>query len=146
MPTPQPEPTPQEPGWRHLRASGLPALQDGPSASPGQGSAWHWPIVPTARRRSAREPRRRLPHRHLDVGILDDPKVRQLVRLTRDEAVVARCLIAYVSTVASSWDRGERVSLEDSAPLWLTALDDLGDRLAVVGLLDEERRIPERAG
>jgi len=81
----------------------------------------------------------------VDVGLLDDPKVRQLVRSTRDEALVARCLVAYVATLTSSWGQGQRVALEDAAPLWMTGVSDLRDRLVDVGLIDPDGRIPERA-
>lgn len=81
----------------------------------------------------------------VDVGILDDPKVRALVRSTRDEALVARTMVAYMAVVTSSWGRGERVTLEDAVPLWITGIDDLSERLTAVGLLDAEARIPERS-
>lgn len=81
----------------------------------------------------------------IDVGILDDPKVRALVRSTRDEAIVARCLVAYVAVLMASWEHAERISLEDAAPAWLTGLDDLRGRLAKVQLVDEEGRVVERA-
>jgi hypothetical protein len=81
----------------------------------------------------------------VDVGVLDDPKVRALARSTRDEALVARAIVAYLSVVTSSWGRGERVTLEDAVPLWITGTEDLAGRLAAVGLLDSEGRIPERA-
>lgn len=81
----------------------------------------------------------------VDVGLLDDPKVRALVRSTRDEGTVARCLVGYVGTVLSSWARGERVGLNDASPLWLTGLDELAEQLAGAGLLDASGRIPERA-
>lgn len=81
----------------------------------------------------------------LDVGFLDDTKVRTLVRSTRDEGLVARCLVAYVATIADSWGSGDRVSVRDAAPVWLTALDDLEERLRAAQLLDDEGRIPEHA-
>jgi len=81
----------------------------------------------------------------IDVGILDDPKVRALVRSTRDEAVVARAIVGYLAVVTSSWGRGERVTLEDAVPLWVTTTADISERLVAVGLLDEDTRVPERA-
>lgn len=81
----------------------------------------------------------------VDVGILDDPKVRALVRVTRDEATITRCLTAYWAVLMASWGRGERVALEDATPLWITGIEDLKERLVTVGLLDTEGRIPERS-
>jgi hypothetical protein len=81
----------------------------------------------------------------VDVNLLDDPKVRALVRSTRDEALVARCLVAYMAILTASWERAERIPLEDAAPAWLTGLDDLRDRLAEVQLVDEQGRLVERA-
>ena len=81
----------------------------------------------------------------VDVRLLDDRKVRQPVRSTADEGLVARCLVAYTSVVLASWSAGEPVTLEDAAPLWLTATEDLRDRLAFVGLLQSDGRIPEHA-
>lgn len=84
-------------------------------------------------------------HADIDTAILDDPKVRALVRATRNEALTARCLVGYVATVTASWARGERVTLQDAAPLWVTGLDLLSERLGSAGLLDAEGRIPAHA-
>lgn len=83
-------------------------------------------------------------HADVDVGLLDDPKVRQLIRSTRDESLIARCLVAYTAVVLASWERGAPVSLEDAAPLWLTGLEDIGERLMAVGLLGDDNRIPPK--
>jgi hypothetical protein len=83
-------------------------------------------------------------HADVDVGLLDDPKVRQLIRSTKDEGLIARCLIAYTAVVLASWERGTPLTLEDAAPLWLTDLDDLRARLTAVGLVDEDGRIPPK--
>lgn len=84
-------------------------------------------------------------HADLDVTILDDPKVRALVRSANDEAIAARCLVGYLALITSSWSRGERVSLEDAAPLWLTDLDELRGHLAAAALIDDAARIPDHA-
>lgn len=81
----------------------------------------------------------------VDVAILDDPKLRALARSTRDEAIIARAIVAYLATLTASWARGDRVSLEDAAPMWLTALDDLAERLQAVDLVDGHGRIPEHS-
>ena len=52
----------------------------------------------------------------IDVGLLDDPKVRRLIRSIKDESLVARCIVAYTAVVLASWDRGERISLEGDHP------------------------------
>ena len=81
----------------------------------------------------------------VDVGILDDPKVRALVRSTRDESLVARCITGLLSVITASWAAGDRVSLDDAAPAWLTGLDDLRERLLEAALLDADGRLPERS-
>src|SRR5262249_43753298 len=70
---------------------------------------------------------------------------RRLVRSSRDEGLVARCIVAHSATVLASWRAGERVRLEDAAPIWLTDLDDIAARLSAADLLDPDGRIPERA-
>lgn len=35
----------------------------------------------------------------LDVGFLDDPKVRKLYRATQDESLVARAIVGYIAVV-----------------------------------------------
>lgn len=84
-------------------------------------------------------------HADIDAGLLDDPKFRALARSIRDEGVLARCCIGYVAVVTGSWSAGDRVSLDEAAPVWLTALDDLRERLQAVGLLDGDGRIPAHA-
>ena len=81
----------------------------------------------------------------LDVGFLDDAKVRALVRSTRDEAIAARAIVAYIAAHTSSWANAERVSVGDAAPLWLTDVDDLVTRLAAAELVEADGRIVEHA-
>lgn len=81
----------------------------------------------------------------IDTGKLDDLKVRRLVRTTGDETLIARCLVALEAIQLTSWKQGERVTLADAAPLWMTTIDELAERLREVGLLDDEDRIPEHA-
>ena len=81
----------------------------------------------------------------MDVGLLNDAKVHQLIRATRDEGLVARCLIGYTAVLLASWQQGYRVPLEDAAPIWLTDLDDLAERLCAVRLLDADHLIPMNA-
>jgi len=81
----------------------------------------------------------------LDVGLFNDPKIRAVVRTTLDEGLTVRAVLAFVAVVLSSWERGERVSLEDAAPLWLTSLDGLQGPLEAVGLLDADGRLPDHS-
>lgn len=81
----------------------------------------------------------------IDTGLFDDLKIHRLVRATRDEGLIARCLVALEAIQLASWKQGERVTLTDAAPLWMTSIDDLAERLRGVGLLDDEDRIPEHA-
>jgi hypothetical protein len=81
----------------------------------------------------------------VDTGLLDDMKLRRLIRATGDEAVITRCIVGYIAVVLSSWRAGERVTLEDAAPVWMTGVDDLTAKLAEAGLLDADGRIPQHA-
>jgi hypothetical protein len=85
------------------------------------------------------------PHADIDTGIFDDPKVRALARSSRDEGLVARAILAYIATFTASWRAGDRVTLEDAAPLWLSDVVDLGERLRDVRLLDDTNCVPEHA-
>jgi hypothetical protein len=85
------------------------------------------------------------PHADIDTGFFDDPKVRALVRSERDEGTASRALLAYIATFTASWRAGDRVTFEDAAPLWLSDLDDLSERLREVGLLDDTNRVPAHA-
>jgi len=84
-------------------------------------------------------------HADVDVGLLDDDKVRGLVRSTRDEGLIARAIVGYLAAVLGSWAEGNRVRIKDAAPLWLTGIDDLADRLIDAGFLDGDGRIVEKA-
>jgi hypothetical protein len=88
---------------------------------------------------------RRFRNADVDTGLIDDPKLRRLVRGSGDEGTAARAIVGYIATLLTSWDQGDRVSLEDAAPAWLTDLDDLRARLAEAGLLDSDGRIVEHA-
>ena len=83
----------------------------------------------------------------VDTGLLGDPKVRRLVRTSKDRQDAATTLLLYVSLILESWEHGERVTFDDGAPLWWIGEDD-ADRLAAlqrVGLLDQDGMIPERS-
>ena len=54
-------------------------------------------------------------------------------------------LIAHLSALFESWGSGQRVALEEAAPVWLTGIDDLAERLVEAELIDSSRRIPDRA-
>src|SRR5262245_9075209 len=82
----------------------------------------------------------------VDVGYLDDPKVRRLIRSTTgesDDSLVARCVVLHVAVLLASWRGGDRVAVDDAAPIWLSDVPDLVERLAAAGLLDDTGRIPE---
>jgi hypothetical protein len=81
----------------------------------------------------------------MDTGLLDDPKVRRMVRELRDEALICRCLVAYQATVLASWAEGRRVTVDDAAPVWLTGINDLRENLELYGLLDEAGMPPRHA-
>jgi hypothetical protein len=81
----------------------------------------------------------------VDVDLLEDPKIRRLIRLNSDEATVTRAIVAYLATVLASWAEGERVPLADAVPLWISSPDDLQAKLVEVGLVEADGRIVEHA-
>jgi hypothetical protein len=83
----------------------------------------------------------------VSTSILDDPKVRALVRLQRDPSSVSRAVVIYVATVTASWAAGCRVSADEAVPLWMDPEDAKADMgaLVQVGLLDDGHRVPSHA-
>ena len=62
----------------------------------------------------------------VDVRLLTDPKIKRLVRLCPDEATAARAAIAYVGLILDCWAAGERATLEDTAPPWISDVTPSG--------------------
>lgn len=85
------------------------------------------------------------PTADVDTHVLDDPKFRALWRALNDQAQMCEAFTAYQSVLLASWATGERVTIEESAPLWMQLDTGLVDALMRVGLLDDEHRIPGRA-
>lgn len=81
-----------------------------------------------------------------DTGLMADPKVLALARRLRDSTRTGAALALYDAVRLASWKAGERLTLDETVPgWWLDPYDDLADALVEVNLLDDERRIPERA-
>lgn len=79
----------------------------------------------------------------VDVNLFHDPKVKALVRATRDEHVTAVHLALYTALVLQSWAAGDRVPLDDALPAWWFAdIEDSRTALIAAGLIDDESRIP----
>jgi hypothetical protein len=86
------------------------------------------------------------PTADIDVGLLHDPKVIQLARRLQDASATAAHMAIYGALILESWSRGDRATLDESAPAWwVDSLEQVAENLAAVGLLDEERRIPAHA-
>lgn len=81
----------------------------------------------------------------VDVGLLDDPKVRRLVRSLGDPDESAACALLYVALVLGSWAEGDRLTVDEAAPLWLAVTPDRRSALRAADLTDDEGRIPEAA-
>lgn len=80
----------------------------------------------------------------LDVGLMNDPKVKALVRRQHDEKLSTKSLLLYLTLVLESWGAGERLTLDQAAPLWITGdLATLAADLEAVGLVDADGRLPE---
>lgn len=77
----------------------------------------------------------------VDSGYFDDAKMRDLWQRLHDPDLMARAVCLHLSTVLASWRHGERVTVAQSAPLWIVADQGLLDMLHAVGLLDGEYRL-----
>lgn len=79
---------------------------------------------------------------NIDVGLFDDTKMKRLCRLLGDADRINNAIVLYVSAILASWSEASPASIEDSAPLWTFAPDDIIDALKKVGLIDDDGRIP----
>jgi len=87
-----------------------------------------------------------LPRADIDTSLFDDPKVVALVRRLKDSFQIMVHVGLYQAVVLKSWRAGERLTLDEAAPAWwLEPTDEVRANLEVVGLLDAEGRIPEKA-
>lgn len=84
-------------------------------------------------------------HADIDTGQLEDGKFRLLWRALNDASTMSIAVVAYHATVLASWAAGDRVSVDEAAPLWLVPGPGIVQALLEVGLLDSERRIPAHA-
>lgn len=78
----------------------------------------------------------------VSTSLLDDPKVKAVVRRLRDQAAVSRAVTLYLATVLGSWQVGDRLTVTEAAPVWLEPDPELIDALTSAGLLDADGRIP----
>lgn len=76
----------------------------------------------------------------VDVGIVNDPKVRRLFRYAPDVAQAA--FVAYVAVMGESWHRGRRVSVDDAWPAIVAFSRPAIDALIDAELLDARGLIP----
>lgn len=83
------------------------------------------------------------PNADVDVGLLDDSKVRKLARRLDDPAAINAAVVSFIAVLLASWEAGERVSSEEATPAWMDR-PEIKD-LVSVGLLDDDGRIPEHA-
>jgi hypothetical protein len=77
----------------------------------------------------------------IDSSYLDDAKMRALWRLLDDPDRMARAVLLHEATLLSSWRHGERVTVQESAPIWLPVDEALVAALVEVRLLDKSGRI-----
>lgn len=82
----------------------------------------------------------------VDTGLMDDPKVKKLVRRQRNEQATATTLVVYIATLLDSWAEDEPIAAVDAVPGWITMSDESIERviadLKAVELLDASGRIP----
>lgn len=87
------------------------------------------------------------PRADLDSAYQADRKVKAILRRGGDPWRTTAILGLHVFVIIESWRVGERVTLDDAAPMaWTT--DDLDEARAVLieaGLLDDESKVPARS-
>ena len=77
----------------------------------------------------------------IDSGYLEDAKMRELWQRIRDEDRMARAVLLHKATLLASWRHGERVTVAQASPTWLTVDADLVGHLKAVRLLDRDGRV-----
>ncbi len=78
----------------------------------------------------------------LDSSYLDDPKMRDLWQRLHDPDRMAAAVVLHAATVLASWRQGERVSVTQAAPLWLTVDGELVAALQGARLIDKAGKVP----
>jgi hypothetical protein len=78
-------------------------------------------------------------------GHFNDPKVRRLWRVLGDSDAMARALTVHLAVVLASWGEGRRMTVDESAPFWLSVSEESIAALRKVGLLDRQGRLPRRS-
>lgn len=78
-------------------------------------------------------------------GLFDDPKVKALWRAIGDQGRVSHALALHMATLLASWRQGNRVTVQEAAPLWLDPDPELVAALKKARLLDSAGRIPARS-
>ena len=78
----------------------------------------------------------------IDSGYFEDAKMRDLWQRLHDPDQMARATCLHASTLLASWRQGERVTVTQACPLWLTVDPALVAALKSAKLLDKTGRIP----
>jgi hypothetical protein len=78
----------------------------------------------------------------VDSSYFEDAKWREAWQTLRDPDQMAKAVCIHASTLLASWRQGERLTVRQSAPLWLLVDDALVALLQACGLLDDNARIP----
>lgn len=77
----------------------------------------------------------------IDSAYLDDAKMRDLWQLLRDPDQMARAVVLHQATMLASWRHGERLTVQQAAPIWLPCDDALIGALKTVRLLDKACKV-----
>lgn len=78
----------------------------------------------------------------MDSAYFDDAKMRDLWQRVRDGDRMARAVVLHSATLLASWRQGERVTVAQASPLWMTHDDETVADLQAVKLLDRGGKIP----
>lgn len=77
----------------------------------------------------------------IDSSYFDDAKMRALWHVLLDADKMARAVVLHKATLLSSWRHGERVTVQEAAPIWLPVDEALVAALVSVKLLDKGGRV-----
>ena len=80
----------------------------------------------------------------LDPSYFADAKLKRLWRELHDPARMAEAVVLHLSTILDSWATGDRVAVEDAAPMWLDVDPALRAALETCGLLGKDGKVPPK--
>lgn len=80
----------------------------------------------------------------LDPAYFADAKLKRLWRELHDPDLMAKAVVLHLAAIFDSWGAGDRVAVEDSAPMWLDVDPQLRSALETCGLIGRDGKVPQK--